>query len=175
MHVQLGPSGHPSVTHPSPDWSLWKWGYRGFIPCLAVGLGALVYAMDARLWQPPPDFNLRETVSLVTGANSGLGNATALSLARLGSHVIVTCRSLDKCQQTVQDVNAAGATSGGHATAAVLNLSSLESVDKLVADLSTKYPKIHYLVNNAGSTPILILPNKDSKMALEGCILLTWH
>jgi hypothetical protein len=118
----------------------WKWGYRGFIPCLAVGLGALVYAMDERLWQPPPDFTLRETVSVVTGANSGLGKATALSLARLGSHVIVTCRSLDKCQQTVQEVTAAGAATGGHATAAVLNLTSLESVDKLVTELSEKYP-----------------------------------
>jgi hypothetical protein len=76
----------------------WKWGYRGFIPCLEVGLAALVYAKDARLWKPPPDFNIRETISVVTGANSGLGKATALSLARLGSHVIVTCRSLDNTE-----------------------------------------------------------------------------
>jgi NAD(P)-dependent dehydrogenase (short-subunit alcohol dehydrogenase family) len=146
----------------------WKWGYRGVIPCLAVGLSALVYAMDARLWHPPPDFNLRETISVVTGANSGLGKATALSLARLGSHVILTCRSLDKCQQTVQDVNAAGAASGGHATAAVLNLTSLESVNKLVTELSTTYPKIHYLFNNAGSTPIFNLTEQGLEDGFGG-------
>jgi hypothetical protein len=146
----------------------WKWGYRGFIPCLAVGLGELVYAMDARLWQPPPDFNLRETVSVVTGANSGVGKATSLSLARLGLHVIVTCRSLDKCQQMVQDVTAAGAASGGHATAAVLNLTSLESVDKLVTELSEKYPKIHYLFNNAGSTPIFNLTEQGLEDGFGG-------
>jgi protochlorophyllide reductase len=137
----------------------WKWGYRGFIPCLAVGLGALVYAMDARLWQPPP---------VITGANSGLGKATALSLARLGSHVIVTCRSLDKCQQTVQDVNAAGAASGGHATAAMLNLTSLESIDKLVTELSETYPKINYLFNNAGSTPIFNLTEQGLEDGFGG-------
>jgi hypothetical protein len=147
----------------------WKWGYRGFIPCLAVGLGALVYAMDARLWQPPPDFTLRKTVSMVTGANSGLGKATALSLARLGSHVIVTCRSFDKCQQMVQEVTAAGATSGGYAPATVLNLTSLESVDKLVTEeLSKKYPKIHYLFNNAGSTPIFNLTEQGLEDGFGG-------
>jgi hypothetical protein len=50
------------------------------------GLSALVYAMDARLWQLPPDFNLCKTISVVMGVNSGLGNAMALSLASLGSH-----------------------------------------------------------------------------------------
>jgi hypothetical protein len=63
----------------------WKWGYRGFIPCLAVGLGALVYALDARLLQPPPDFTLRETISVVTGKKLriGKGDCTVFGSSRV--------------------------------------------------------------------------------------------
>jgi protochlorophyllide reductase len=65
-------------------------------------------------------------------------------------------------------MNAAGATSGGHATAAVLNLTSLKSVDKLVTELSESYPKIHYLFNNAGSTPIFNLTEQGLEDGFGG-------
>jgi len=77
------------------------------------------------------DKNLSNTVAVITGTYSGLGKATALAMARMGAHVAVTCRTKSRCQHVVDDANAAGATSGGSATAAVLNLSSIESASTL--------------------------------------------
>jgi len=134
--------------------STWKYGWQGFVPCVAVCLGVLIYAMDMMLWKPQPDMNLRDTVAVITGANSGLGKAMALAMAQMGAHVVVTCRSLSRCQETVSEITAAGMKSGGSATAAVLNLSSLESSYALAMRLTAEYPRIKYLFNNAGSTPI---------------------
>jgi len=143
----------------------WKGGfYQGFCPCACVGLGILIYVIDARLWRPPVTTDLSNTISVITGANSGIGRATAVKMARLGSHVIVTCRSLQKCQNVVTEIK----TKNGYATAAILDLSSLASVDKLVHKLSTKYPKIHYLFNNAGSTPISNLTKESLEDGFGG-------
>ena len=146
----------------------WKRGWQGFVPCFALCLGALLYSMDARLWEPPSDADLSHAVAVITGANSGLGKAAALSMARMGAHVVVTCRSLQRCQDTVDNVNAAGKESGGYATAAILNLQSLESAYNLTAHLTAEYPRIHYLFNNAGSTPIFNLTNEGLEDGFGG-------
>jgi NAD(P)-dependent dehydrogenase (short-subunit alcohol dehydrogenase family) len=109
--------------------------------------------MDVRLWQPPSDTSLVGKVALLTGANSGLGKATSIALARMGAHVVMTCRSLQRCEKAVEEANAAGKASGGSARAAVLNLGSLASVYNLTTELTAEYPTIHYVFNNAGSTP----------------------
>jgi NAD(P)-dependent dehydrogenase (short-subunit alcohol dehydrogenase family) len=53
----------------------------------------------------------------------------------------------------VEEANAAGKDSGGSAKAAILNLGSLASVYNLTTELTAEYPSIHFLFNNAGSTP----------------------
>jgi NAD(P)-dependent dehydrogenase (short-subunit alcohol dehydrogenase family) len=136
----------------------WRLGWaRGFIPCLAACIGTLVYSMDVLLlWQPPPsDTNLLAgKVAVLTGANTGIGKATSLALVRMGAHVVMTCRSLERCQEAVDEANAVGReNTGGSARAAVLDLHSLESVYNLTTQLCAEYPTIHYLFNNAGSTP----------------------
>lgn len=92
--------------------------------------------------------SMRERVCLVTGANSGIGRATALGLAKMGAHVLMVCRD---------------PVAGAVARAAIIRESGNESVDLLVADLSSqasvrrlaqeikeKYSRLHVLVNNAG-------------------------
>jgi short-subunit dehydrogenase involved in D-alanine esterification of teichoic acids len=74
----------------------------------------------------------------------------------------------------VEEANAAGKDSGGSARAAVLNLGSLASVYNLMTELTAKYPSIHFLFNNAGSTSNYNLTKTDSKMTLEACTLHTW-
>jgi NAD(P)-dependent dehydrogenase (short-subunit alcohol dehydrogenase family) len=109
--------------------------------------------MDVRLWQPPSDTSLAGKVAVLTGANSGLGNATSLALVRTGAHVVMTCRSLHRCEKAIKEANAAGKTSGGSARAAVLTLGSLESAYNLTTQLTAEYPTICYRFNNADSTP----------------------
>jgi NAD(P)-dependent dehydrogenase (short-subunit alcohol dehydrogenase family) len=65
----------------------------------------------------------------------------------------MTCRSLQRCKKPVEEANAAEKDSGGSARAAVLNLGSLTSVYNLTTELTAKYPSIHLIFNNAGSTP----------------------
>jgi NAD(P)-dependent dehydrogenase (short-subunit alcohol dehydrogenase family) len=89
-------------------------------------------------------------VAVITGANRGIGLATALALAKRGAHVVVTCRSLAKCQPVVGQIAKIGK---GSARAAVLDLTSLESAANLAKELVTEYPQIHYFFANAGTTP----------------------
>lgn len=133
-----------------------KFGRWVFLGCLAVCLASLIYEMDMHLYKPEWKHGrapLTGEVAVVTGSNSGLGFASAKALAGLGAHVVLTCRSLAKCEQAVLDVAAAGRLSGGTAEAAVLDLGSLASAETLAHDLLKKHPKIKLLINNAGTTP----------------------
>jgi len=88
-------------------------------------------------------------VYLITGANSGIGKATALGLAKQGARVIMVCRH---------------ARRGETARAQIMQASGSEAVDLLVADLSSqraihqlsetiyaRYPRLDALINNAGA------------------------
>jgi NAD(P)-dependent dehydrogenase (short-subunit alcohol dehydrogenase family) len=79
----------------------------------------------------------------------GIGLATSLALADLGAHCVLTCRSMDKCQPVVDQIQ----SKGGKATAAVLDLNSLESAMILSKYLSKQFPTINYFFANAGTTP----------------------
>jgi hypothetical protein len=153
----------------------WRLRWCGFIPCLTACIGDLIYTMDVHLWQPPSDTSLAGIVTVLTGANSGLGKATSLALVSMGSHVVVMCHSLHRCEKAIKEANAAGKTSGGSARAAVLNLGSLESAYNLTTQLTAEYPTIHYLSNNAGSTPNNVLTQDGlEKMVLVACISRRW-
>ena len=99
---------------------------------------------------------LHGKVAIVTGANRGIGLATSIALADLGAHVVLTCRSIAKCQPAVDEINNNSKfddNQGGSASAAVLDLSRLESAHNLSVELKEQYPKIHYIFANAGTTP----------------------
>ena len=78
-------------------------------------------------------------VAVITGVNRGIGLATALALAERGAHVVVTCRSLAKCQPVVDQIAESGK---GSARGAVLDLTSLESATNLAQELVKEYPQI---------------------------------
>lgn len=87
-------------------------------------------------------------VAVVTGANSGLGLATARALAHRGGHVILAVRDEEKGRRA-----AAGITAG-HAGASVevrhLDLADLDSVRAFSASLHADRTRLDVLVNNAG-------------------------
>ena len=51
-----------------------------------------------------PEVNLSGKVAIVTGGNSGVGYETAKSLAVMGAHTIIACRSRERAQQVGLDV-----------------------------------------------------------------------
>jgi NAD(P)-dependent dehydrogenase (short-subunit alcohol dehydrogenase family) len=85
---------------------------------------------------------------LVTGANSGLGKETALALAAMKANVVMVCRSKRKGEAARAEIE----KKTGNASVDLLlsDLSSLGDVRSLVAEVRSRYGKLHVLVNNAG-------------------------
>lgn len=87
-------------------------------------------------------------IALVTGANSGLGKATALKLARLGATVVMVCRSQERGEAARQEI----IKDSGSQTVELLiaDLSSQASIRQLAQDFKARYQRLDVLVNNAG-------------------------
>lgn len=86
---------------------------------------------------------------MVTGANSGIGKATAVGLARRGATVILVCRDAKKAESAMQEVRAA-AISGAKVELLFADLSSLQSVRELAAETKRRFSRLDVLINNAG-------------------------
>jgi NAD(P)-dependent dehydrogenase (short-subunit alcohol dehydrogenase family) len=95
--------------------------------------------------QPP---SMEGRVCMVTGANSGIGKATALELAKMGAAVVMVARNSQKGQEALAEIRKE--TGNNSLDLLIANLSSLESVTQLATQFKAKYPKLHVLVNNAG-------------------------
>jgi len=90
--------------------------------------------------------NLKESVTIITGASSGIGAATAKALAKTGAKVILVARNEEKVKKIVADIKAAG----GIADYQIADVSIAEDMLKVAAFCKEKYGKIDVLVNNAG-------------------------
>lgn len=86
--------------------------------------------------------------SLVTGANTGLGRATARALAERGDHVIFACRSEEKGRAAIAEV--AAATGSTTCEFLALDLADLRQVRNAVAELLERGDPLHLVVANAG-------------------------
>src|SRR3989449_7764579 len=87
-------------------------------------------------------------VCVVTGANSGIGKATAMGLAEMGATVILVCRSKEKGEAALSEIRKKSGNSSLDLMLA--DMSSMQSVRQLASDFRRKYDKLHVLVNNAG-------------------------
>ncbi len=85
---------------------------------------------------------------LVTGANSGIGKATALGLAKRDATVVLVSRDKDKGEAALLEVRTLSGNK--NVDAMVADLSSQDSVRELAHDFRARYKKLHVLVNNAG-------------------------
>ncbi|KAK9897747.1 NAD(P)-binding protein [Cystobasidium minutum MCA 4210] len=99
----------------------------------------------------PPTTSLAGKTAIVTGANIGIGLATALYLASLSCKVILACRTQSKGEAAIQEIKKE------HPDAQVelvsLDLQSLSSVRKLVEDWEKRQDnKLDLLICNAGAT-----------------------
>jgi 2-deoxy-D-gluconate 3-dehydrogenase len=89
-------------------------------------------------------FSLQGQAALVTGANTGLGQAIAVGLAQAGADIIAVGRSTP--DETTKMVAAAGRKL--HAVAA--DLSTTEPIERVVEDACAAAGRLDILVNNAG-------------------------
>jgi retinol dehydrogenase 12 len=91
---------------------------------------------------------MSEHTFLVTGANTGIGKATAEALARRAGRVYVAARSAAKGEAAVADIKAA--TGSDSVWFLGLDLADLESVRESAAAFLAREEPLHVLVNNAG-------------------------
>jgi NADP-dependent 3-hydroxy acid dehydrogenase YdfG len=85
-------------------------------------------------------------VIVITGASSGLGEATARHLAALGARVVLGARRGDRLQALVADIRQAG----GEAVHAVTDVTRQEDVQALVEAGRAAFGRIDVMINNAG-------------------------
>jgi retinol dehydrogenase-12 len=85
---------------------------------------------------------------LITGANAGIGYATALELARRGGRVHIACRSRAKGETAAAAI--ASAAGAGQVSFLRLDLADLASVRSGAAEFLALGEPLHVLVNNAG-------------------------
>lgn len=90
--------------------------------------------------------------ALVTGASRGIGQATAVRLAKEGVKVIVNHPPGDESQAAA--VVAGICRAGGEATAIEADISQSDAVHRMIAEGQQKYGPIQILVNNAGICPM---------------------
>jgi NAD(P)-dependent dehydrogenase (short-subunit alcohol dehydrogenase family) len=105
-----------------------------------------------------PDLNGRTAV--VTGANSGLGRATAWELARHGANVVVAARNTDKGEHAAAQIRAD--VPGAEVRVEELDLADLDSVRAFAERLDEE--RLDLLVNNAG---VMAPPRRTTKDGFE--------
>ena len=89
---------------------------------------------------------LKGKIAVVTGSSSGIGKAMALRFAQEGATVVVAARRIDKCEETVAQIESAG----GRALALQTDIADEPQVDRLIAETIRRYGRLDILVNNAG-------------------------
>jgi len=92
-------------------------------------------------------FNVKDRVALITGGGSGIGLMATQSLAVNGAKVYITGRTGEKLDRVAELY---GKNIPGQIIPIAADITSKESIKKLVDEISTKESKLHILINNAG-------------------------
>ncbi|MEH2229884.1 MAG: SDR family oxidoreductase [Nostoc sp.] len=93
---------------------------------------------------------IENKVVIITGASSGLGEATAKRLAASGAKLMLAARREDRLKELV----AAIAKSGGTATYQVTDVADRAQMEALAKETLSTYSRIDVLINNAGLMPL---------------------
>lgn len=120
--------------------------------------------------------DLKNRVTIITGAASGIGKEIAVRLAAVGGVPVIADLDLKAAEATASEIKAKGAD----AFAVAMNVADEAQVEKGVADTVAKYGKVDILVSNAGIQivhPLVDFPFAEWKkllaIHLDGAFLTT--
>jgi NADP-dependent 3-hydroxy acid dehydrogenase YdfG len=99
--------------------------------------------------------DLTDTVAIITGASSGIGEATAHRLAQEGASVALAARREDRLQSLRNDIEA----DGGSAIVCPTDVTDRQQVQALADAVLDAFGQIDVLVNNAGVMPLSLMEN----------------
>lgn len=91
---------------------------------------------------------MKTKTAIVTGANSGMGLASTIELARKGIHVVMACRNEAKGMEALKKARKESNTS--HIDMLLLDLASLRSISDFANEFKNNYGTLDILINNAG-------------------------
>lgn len=94
--------------------------------------------------------NLNQKVILITGASSGIGEATARLLAQRGARVVIGARRTERLAKLAADIRAAGGTAEYRS----LDVTRLADVQEFADFALQRFGAIDVIVNNAGLMPL---------------------
>jgi NADP-dependent 3-hydroxy acid dehydrogenase YdfG len=94
--------------------------------------------------------SLTDKVILITGASSGIGEATARHLAARGARVVLGARRKDRLEKLTDSIRAAG----GAAEYRALDVTSLADTQAFADFALQKFGRIDVIINNAGVMPL---------------------
>ncbi|MBH3437426.1 SDR family oxidoreductase [Pseudomonas luteola] len=93
--------------------------------------------------------NIEGKIVVITGASSGLGEATARQLSEMGATVVLGARRLERIQALADEING----NGGKALAMKTDVTDSAQVKALVEKAIATYGRVDTLLNNAGLMP----------------------
>lgn len=114
------------------------------------------------MWSTEDIPDLTGRVAVVTGANGGLGQASAAALAGAGAHVVMAARDQDKAARAHDEILRA------HPDASLevleLDLGSLASVEACAEQVAARHDRLDVLMNNAG---LMAMPQRETVDGFE--------
>ncbi len=126
---------------------------------------------------PPLEENLErltaavsEKTVLITGASFGIGEATAQLLASAGATVLLLARTTEKLESLVHTIS----SSGGTAFAYSVDLSKLEDIKSIMAQIQLEHPQIDIVICNAGKSTRRKITDSFLRNDLERLIALNF-
>lgn len=105
-------------------------------------------------------------IAIVTGANSGMGLATTIELAKMGAKVIMACRSQSRGAAALREAQQESKSS--KIELMTLDLGDFDSIRAFASDFRVKYDSLDVLVNNAGVVALKRELTKDGYEAMLG-------
>lgn len=94
--------------------------------------------------------NIQDKVVIITGASSGIGEATARELASKGAKLVLAARRQERLKKLQEEIQ----QNGGQVIFKVTDVASHEQMEELAEFALKEFRKIDVIVNNAGVMPL---------------------
>ncbi|MDP1509304.1 SDR family oxidoreductase [Paenibacillus sp. CMAA1739] len=94
--------------------------------------------------------NIKGKVVAITGASSGIGEATARLLAHHGAHVVLGARRTERLEALISEIR----SKGGTADYQQLDVTKRDQMEKFIQFAEKRFGRVDVIVNNAGVMPL---------------------
>src|SRR5687767_12451814 len=94
-------------------------------------------------------YDLKNKIVIITGANSGIGKAASIQLAKCGATVVMACRSMERGAQALADVREKSGSLQVYLMQ--VDLSSQTSIRQFAREFLEHYGELHVLIHNAAN------------------------